>query len=99
MRWPALISLVLLLALQYPLWFGHGGWLEVGVAEEQLTALKEANQKLEQRNAEMAAEVKDLKTGYEALEDKARFELGLVREGEVFVQIPDSPLVGASTPK
>jgi cell division protein FtsB len=96
MRWPALFFFLLLVALQYPLWFAHGGWMQVRDAEAQLQTLREANQKLEQRNAEMAEEVKDLKTGYDAIEEKARFELGLIKQGEVFVQIPDAPLAGSS---
>ena len=92
MRWPTLFFLILLAALQYPLWIGRGSWTQVNEAEAQLTALRESNAKLEQRNAEMAAEVKDLKTGYDAIEDKARFELGLIKPGEMYVQIPDSPV-------
>ncbi len=92
MRWPALIFLILLSALQYPLWFGKGSWQEVHELETRLAAMKEANQKLEQRNADLAAEVKDLKNGYEAMEEKARFELNLVKPGEVFVQVPDEHL-------
>lgn len=91
MRWPAFIFCVLLVALQYPLWFGHGGWRHVRETEHELAVLREANDKTAQRNAVMAAEVKDLKSGYDAIEDKARFELGLVKPGEVFVQVPESP--------
>jgi len=97
MRWPALIFFLLLCALQYPLWFGHGGWQHVRKAENELAVLKESNDKIALRNAEMAAEVKDLKSGYDAIEDKARFELGLVKPGEVFVQVPDP--VSASKPR
>lgn len=89
MRWPALIFFLLLVALQYPLWFGKGSWQEVHELELRLQALKESNQKLEQRNADLAAEVKDLKSGYEAMEERARFELNLVKPGEIFVQVPD----------
>lgn len=91
MRWPILILLALLAALQYPLWMGKGGWWRVQDSRGQLESLREANQKLEQRNANTAAEVKDLKSGYEAIEERARFELGLVKPGEVFVQTPDAP--------
>lgn len=89
MRWPALIFFLLLVALQYPLWFGKGSWQDVHELELRLQALKESNHKLEQRNADLAAEVKDLKSGYEAMEERARFELNLVKPGEVFVQVPD----------
>ena len=89
-RWPALFFLVLLLALQYPLWWGKGGWQDVRDTQARLDALRVQNQELEKRNAELAAEIKDLKSGYEAMEERARLELNLVKPGEVFVQIPDS---------
>ena len=88
MRWPLVILLALLVLLQYPLWFGKGGWLRVWEVDRQLQDQREVNQTLEQRNAAMEAEVRDLKTGYEAVEERARFELGLTKPGEVFVQIP-----------
>lgn len=88
MKWPTWVLVVLLAALQYPLWFGKGGWLRVREMERQLTAQRELNQGLESRNASQEAEVRDLKSGYDAIEERARFELGLVKEGEVFVQTP-----------
>jgi cell division protein FtsB len=53
-----------------------------------LQAQREVNQKLEQRNRELDAEVRDLKSGYEAIEERARYELGMIKDGEVFVQVP-----------
>ena len=88
MRWPAIILVVLLVLLQYPLWFGKGGWLRVWEVDRQLDDQREMNQGLEQRNAAMEAEVRDLKTGYEAIEERARSELGRTKPGEVLVQIP-----------
>ncbi len=88
MRWPTLILLVLIALLQYPLWFGKGGWLRVWDYDHQLDAQREVNVKLEQRNAGLDAEVRDLKSGYEAIEERARYELGLIKSGEVFVQVP-----------
>ena len=88
MRWPAVILLVLIALLQYPLWFGKGGWLRVWEYEDQLRAQREVNQGLERRNAGLDAEVRDLKSGYEAIEERARYELGLVKPAEVFVQVP-----------
>ncbi len=88
MRWPTLILLILIALLQYPLWYGKGGWLRVWDYEAQLRAQREVNQSLEQRNAGLDAEVRDLKSGYEAIEERARFELGLVKPGEIFVQVP-----------
>jgi len=88
MKWPTWVLVALLVALQYPLWFGKGGLLRVGELDRQLAAQRELNQSLEARNASLEAEVRDLKAGYEAIEERARYELGLVKEGEVFVQTP-----------
>ncbi|MDP1524766.1 MAG: cell division protein FtsB [Rhodocyclaceae bacterium] len=88
MRWPTWVLIALLIALQYPLWFGKGGLLRVADLERQLDGQREVNQSLEARNASLDAEVRDLKAGYEAIEERARYELGLVKDGEVFVQTP-----------
>ncbi len=88
MRWPTWVLIALLIALQYPLWFGKGGLLRVADLERQLDGQREVNQSLEVRNASLEAEVRDLKAGYEAIEERARYELGLVKDGEVFVQTP-----------
>jgi len=89
MRWPILILLLLVVALQYPLWLGKGGWFRVWETDRDLGEQKALNQKLEQRNAGLEAEIRDLKTGNEAIEERARYELGLTRPGEVFVQVPE----------
>ncbi len=88
MRWPVLLLVALLALLQYPLWFGKGGWLRVWDMERQLGAQRDINETLEQRNAVVDAEVRDLKTGTEAIEERARYELGLVKPDEIFVQVP-----------
>jgi cell division protein FtsB len=80
----ALVTLIVL--IQYPLWLGKGSWLRAAEIDRQLQVQKNHNQKLEARNAALAAEVKDLKTGTEAIEERARQELGLVRSDEVFYQ-------------
>ena len=87
-HWPTLILLLIIALLQYPLWLGKGGWIRVWDSERQVQAQREVNQKLEQRNAALDAEVRDLKSGYEAIEERARYELGMIKEGEVFVQVP-----------
>ena len=82
------IALAILLALiQYPLWFGKGGWSRVWMLDRQLEAQKANNAKLEARNAALDAEVRDLKEGLDAVEERARYELGLVKPNEVFVQV------------
>lgn len=89
MRWPVIILALLALALQYPLWVGKGGWLRVWDMDKQLQSQRQTNQQLEQRNAGLDAEVRDLKSGNEAIEERARFELGLTRPEEVFVHTPE----------
>lgn len=91
MRWLSLALVALLVLLQYPLWFGKGGWLKVWDYDRQLAQQREANRKLETRNGGLDAEVRDLKQGYEAIEERARFELGMIKQDEVFVQIPERP--------
>jgi cell division protein FtsB len=88
MKWPTWVLVALLVLLQLPLWFGKGGLIRVHEMERQVAAQREVNQTLEARNASQEAEVRDLKSGYEAIEERARYELGLVKEGEVFVQTP-----------
>ena len=88
MRWPTLVLVVLIALLQYPLWLGKGGWLRVWEVDHQLQAQRDVNQKLEQRNAGLDAEVRDLKSGFDAIEEHARFELGLIKQDEIFVQVP-----------
>jgi cell division protein FtsB len=78
----------LILAIQYPLWLGKGGWLRAWDIDRQVQAQGVKNSGLETRNAALAAEVKDLKQGYDAIEERARYELGLVKNDEVFFQVP-----------
>lgn len=91
MRWLTVGLIALIALLQYPLWFGKGGWLRAWEYDRQVQLQKEANHKLEIRNAGLDAEVRDLKLGYEAIEERARFELGMIKQDEVFIQIPEKP--------
>jgi cell division protein FtsB len=88
MKWLTWLLVALLILLQYPLWLGKGGLLRVWELERQVAEQREVNQSLESRNAALDAEVRDLKSGFEAIEERARYELGLVKPGEVFVQTP-----------
>ena len=78
----------LILVIQYPLWMGKGGWFRVWEVDRQLETQQQKNARLETRNGALAAEVKDLKQGYDAIEERARFELGMVKSDEVFFQVP-----------
>lgn len=82
------IALLLLLAiLQYKLWFEPTGLNQYRQLKEAVTAQSTQNKQLHQRNQALAAEIKDLKHGREAIEERARHELGLVRNGETYYQI------------
>lgn len=83
-----LIVLVLLTAItQYPLWWGKGGWQRVRELEAKLQAQEETNEALTARNNALAAEVQDLTAGTDAIEERARGEMGLVQEDEIFVHL------------
>lgn len=87
MRWISLILVVLMVLLQYPLWLGKGGWLKVWDIGRQVEAQKQINAQTQVRNAILDAEVRDLKQGTGAIEERARSELGMVKSDEVFFQI------------
>ena len=87
MRLLTLIFVVLIAALQYPLWLGKGSWLRVWDLSQQIDAQKAHNVTLKARNDAMDAEVRDLKQGYAAIEERARSELGMVKKDEVFYQV------------
>lgn len=97
MRGLTWVLAVLILLLQYPLWLGKGSWLRVFDLEHQLEDQRAANQALQARNDQLAAEVRDLKTGYDALEERARFELGMIRQDEVFFQVLEPAQTPART--
>lgn len=90
MRWLALVFVALIVALQYPMWLGKGGWLQVRELERQLGAQRDSNAVLKARNDRLDADVRDLKNGYEAIEERARSELGMVRQDEVFFQLQNA---------
>ncbi len=81
---------VLLILIQYPLWLGKGSWLRVWDLSRQLDSSLVKEQELRERNANLAAEVQDLKEGTGALEERARYELGLIKDNEMFLQILES---------
>jgi cell division protein FtsB len=87
MRLLALTLIVLIAAVQWPLWAGKGGWVRVWELDQQLKSQRRANDGLRARNTALAAEVRDLKTGYEAIEERARNELGMIAQDEEFFQL------------
>ena len=82
------LSLAGLIALiQYPLWLGKGSWLRVWEVDRQIQAQREVNRQLQARNGALDAEVRDLKVGLDAIEERARSELGMIKQNEIFFQI------------
>jgi cell division protein FtsB len=81
------VLMALILLLQYPLWLGKGSWLKVWDLNRQLAEQRLANEALAARNAQLAAEVDDLKTGFGAIEARARYELGMIKKDEIFFQV------------
>lgn len=96
-----LLTLILIGAivlLQGPLLFGKGGWLKVRELERQVQAQRDVNDRLRGRNAALDAEVRDLKQGYGAIEERARAELGMIRQDEVFFQVLEKGAKLATVP-
>jgi cell division protein FtsB len=92
MRWVKLVVLALAMLLawmQYRLWFGAGGNQQVAVLAERVDQQRRQNEGLAQRNAALAAEVADLKSGEAAIEERARSELGMIKPGETFYRVVD----------
>lgn len=83
----AFVLAAFILLLQYPLWLGKGGWFRVAGLERQLREKKEANAAFQQRNGALDAEVRDLKQGLDAIEERARYEFGMIKQDEIFFQV------------
>lgn len=94
MRLVTAVLIVLLVLIQYPLWWGHGGWLRVHELQNELGQQLQKNNDEKLRNERIGGEVQDLQTGTAAVEERARYEMGMVKDGEVFVQFvsPNAPL-------
>lgn len=92
LAWPLLVLAVLLGWLQYRLWLGDGSWGEVNGLQNQVAHQARENQGLKDRNNALAAEVEDLKSGEEAVEERARSELGMIKPGEKFYRVVEPPV-------
>lgn len=78
---------MLIILIQYPLWAGKGGWYNVFQLSNEYEAQKEINIELKKQNDALRAEVNDLKNGTDAIEEKAREELGMIKKGEIYFQV------------
>lgn len=97
-----LVLVIIILLLQYPLWLGKGSWLKVWDVDRRVEEQKRINQQTQLRNAGLDGEVRDLKQGSDAIEERARSELGMIKRDEVFFQIvgdhPATSAVAAAKP-
>jgi cell division protein FtsB len=90
MKWAALVLSLLLLWLQYRLWFAEGSLQEQAELKERLALLEVENARLEEKNNELLEEIVSLKTSNELIEERAREDLGLIKQGETLYLFPDS---------
>ncbi len=90
MKLLTVIMVFLLLLLQYRLWTGNGSLVEVNLLKDEIEKIKNENDNLKERNLSLTAEVFDLKQGHEAIEEIARSEMGMIKDGETFYQIIDN---------
>lgn len=98
MKLLTLVLVALIALLQYPLWLGKGSWLRVWEVNQQVITQHETNLKLKIRNAALDAEVRDLKQGHDAIEERARSELGMIKQDEIFFQYLESSENNAAQP-
>ncbi|HGX92744.1 MAG TPA: cell division protein FtsB [Candidatus Tenderia sp.] len=89
MKWIVTLLIAILLVLQYKFWVGSGSMAEVSRLTHAIALQKQQNEVQRERNAALDAEVNDLKQGVEAIEERARSELGMVKKNETFFQIVD----------
>ena len=92
----ALVLLFLLLWLQYKIWLQDGGIPEVVQLQQEVEQVKTEVQRLQDRNLSLDAEVKDLKKGLDAIEERARSEMGMIKEGEVYYQVIEPKDISSS---
>ena len=99
MKWLAAALAVAIVLLQYRVWFSEDGVRQVARLRQAVAGQGAENEQLAERNRQLAAEVRDLKTGLEALEERARSDLGMIARNETFYQVvPAPPPQAARTP-
>lgn len=98
MRWLLAVLLLILVFLQYRLWFAQGSLAEQRRLEAEVTKQSAVSRELRARNAVLEREVLELQNGLDGIEQRAREELGLIREGEVFYQFVDQADAGGLSP-
>lgn len=87
MKWIAAILLILLVGLQYRLWVGEGSLADVARLEREIQKQQAENDRMRERNRVLAIEVDELKSGLDSVEERARTEMGMIKEGETFYMV------------
>ena len=90
MKWIALILVTIFVALQYRIWFGESSFREIKLQRDKVESVKDENKELSLRNQKIMAEINDLRDGVDAIEERARYQLGMIKEGETFIRILDT---------
>lgn len=89
MKWISLFLFILFVALQYQLWIGDGSLAHIDRLERQIEQQQQENERLAQRNKLLEVEVQALRSGTDAIEEKARSDMGMIKEGETFYMVVD----------
>lgn len=89
MKWLALVLMLVLVGLQYRLWIGDGSLANVARLNDKIDKQQQENERLTERNRVLAAEVQALKNGLNAIEERARTDMGMVKKGETFFMVVD----------
>ena len=89
MKWIIAVLILILIALQYRLWFGEGSFQQAAKLEQEVAKQEMENASLAARNQVLISKIQELKTGTESIEAKAREDMGMIKEGETFYFIPE----------
>ena len=89
MRWLNILLLLILLGLHYRLWIGAGSWADVAALERKIEQQADKNERLVARNQLLEGEVISLKSGLDAIEERARSDLGMIKHNETFYLVVD----------
>ena len=90
MKWVALVLIVILTTLQYRIWFGDSSFREIKEQRQKIELITKENKELSLRNQKILAEINDLRDGEDAIEERARYQLGMIKQGEIFIRILDT---------
>ena len=87
MKWILPLLIALIVGLQYRLWVGEGSYAEISRLQDDIASQQAENEKMRERNRVLAVEVEELKSGLDSVEERARLEMGMIKEGETFYML------------